>query len=536
MSNFSMSQQQHATLLAKKIFNSNNADEVHAFISLDLEVDWMVSYPDETLLVERAFRVINTPELFAKWWNNVQRQQPLTVWSQLPNNKNLASVFLQPAGCYDFKSNLLKADPGTAAEHQELANQSKSVESALNPTWDKVSSYLKTNKLLTDLVISFDEYRQKNLYLTASTEKDFHSLRPMELSSANAMDMYVRLNSHGLSVKNLWYLSAFLDAPWDKWSTEQWKVAVENHNAGILVRALETAAQKYGSYSSSSTDKSRFEKMMSQIEKFYKKMPNLSLLSLNVAQKDAFVLSTVRCKSVDEDLMRSFYRSLGRGLQSVLDQPVSLDPFSSGVVEALIDTTCFRSTMLSKRSLNSLKKDPSPPTTVEEMCQKITAEAAKELSSLKIIDTQTLPMLMTHVAASLPPDKQKVFLESLQDSSLYRNQSSEMSLSLLGWSVKGMETAKSDQEKSNWANIYWQSIFSVQVANQHYWLKKIHGLQDFIVPVACWNQDFENTLMKALSKRKSNDAIQSVLSKMSLVNATVGLTSAEEPVKRRSKL
>ena len=534
MSNFSMSQQQHATLLAKKIFNSNNADEVHAFISLNLDVDWMAPYPDETLLVERAFRVINTPDLFVQWWSNVQRQNPITVWSTLPNDKKLASVFLQPAGCYGFKSDLLKADPGTSLDHQNLINQSKSVESALNPTWDKVSSYLKTHNLLSDLVFALDEYRQKNLYLTASTEKEFQALRPTELSPANAMDMYVRLNSHGVGVKNLWYLSAFLEAPWDKWSTEQWRVVVENHNAGILVRALETAAQKYGSYSS--TDRPRFEKMMSQIEKFYKKMPNLGLLSLSVAQKDALVLSTVKCNCGDEDIKRSFYRSLGRGLQSVLDQSLSLDPFSSGVVEALIDTTCFRSTMLSIRSLNSLKKDTSPPTTVEQMCQKITAEAAKELSSLKVIDTQTLPMLMTHVAASLPTDKQKVFLESLQESSLYRNQSSEMSLSLLGWSVKGMETAQSDQEKSNWANIYWQSIFSVQVANQHYWLKKIHGLQDFIVPVTCWNQDFENTLMKALGKRKSNDAIQSVLSKMSLVNATAGLTASEEPIKRRSKL
>lgn len=526
---------EHATLLAKKIFLSNNSDEVCAFISLDLDVNWLAQYPDHTTLIERAFRVIADEGLFHQWWANVQRQCPnLNIWSNLPNQQKLVSIFLQPAGCYDFKSNLLKTSPGNDEEQKLLSTQSKSIESALNPTWEKVSVYLRQNNIFVSMVNILDEYRKNNLYLTASTEKDFHAMRPEKLSASNAMDMYIRLNSHGVSTKNLWYLSAFMDSPWDKWNDEQWKVALENHSPGLLIRAMEGAAQRYGSYSS--PDRPRYEKLLSSVEKFYKKIPDLGDLSQNVVQRDGMVLSTVQCKATQDEIRRSFYRAFGRGLQSVTDKAKHpTNEFSLGITEALVDTTCFRSTMLSTRSLKLLK-NAKLPSTVEEMCQKIALNMGQSVASLKVIDVNTLPMLMTHVAVSLPTTQQTAFLESLQESNLYRNQVPAMSLGLMGWSMKGMETAQNDQEKSNWANIFWQSVFNTQVANQHYWLKKIHGIQDFIVPVACWTPEFESVLMKALSKRKSNDAIQSVLSKMSLVNATAGLSLAEETPKRRSKL
>lgn len=531
-----VNQKEHATLLAKKIFLSNNQDEVCALISLDLDVDWLAKYSDHTTLAERAFRVINDESLFQKWWANVQRQHPnLNVWSDLSNQKKLVSIYLQPAGCYNFKSNLLQTHPGDDEDQKELANQSKSIESALNPTWEKISVYLRKNSMLLSLVEILDKYRKNNLYLTAPTEKDFKTMRPEKLSASNALDMYIHLNSHGVSVKNLWYLFAFMDSPWEKWSNEQWKVALENHSPGLLVRAVEMAAQKYGSYTL--LDKPRYEKLVSSVEKFYKKMPDLGPLSQSIAQKDTFVLSTIECKFAQEDVKRSFYRAFGRGIQSVMDKiKHPTNEFSLGVTEALLDTTCFKSTMLSTRSLKCLKNTPEMPSTVEELCQKIDGDMERGSALLKIIDTNSLPMLMTHVAVCLPTDQQTTFLQSLQENGMYRNQVPTMSLGLMGWSIKGMETAQNDQEKSNWANIFWQSVFNTQVANQHYWLKKIHGIQDFIVPIACWNPEFESLLMKALEKRKTNDVIQSVLSKMSLVNATAGLSNIQETPKRRSKM
>lgn len=539
MSNFNMSTTDHATLLAKKLFNSNNADEIHAFVSLDLDVNWLAKFNDHTLLIERAFRVINDEDLFVKWWGSVQHHHPdVNVWTELPNNQKLVNAFLQPSGCYSFKSELLRQHPGSLDEQMALARESKSVESALHPTWGKVSSHLKNNGLLTTAANALDEYRNANLYLTAPSLKDFNQLRPEVLSPANAMDMYVRLNSQKVTNKNLWYVHEFMQAPWGKWTPEQWSVALENHRPGILMNALEVAASIYCSYSMSPSTRSRYEEFATQIEKFYKKAPHLGAISENVLTKDAVLLSSSNCSFSHDEIQRSFYQKLGRGLQSLLEKASahpSANMFNLGITAAMIETKCFKTTMISSRAVELLKTAVDLPPTVEDLCRQISTEVGKGLSSLKIIGVHNLPMLVTHVGVSLDGDAQKAFLNSLEDSNLYRNQIENISLGVLNWSMKGMETAKTQQEKSSWANMYWQSVFHTQTANQHYWLKKIHGIQDFITPVECWNKEFEETLLSVLGKRKSNDAIQSVLSKMSLVNATSEL-GLPEPVKRRSKM
>ena len=537
MSNFNMNRTDHATLLAKKLFTSNNADEIHAFVSLDLDVNWLTKLGDQTLLIERAFRVVNDEEIFDQWWANVQRQHPNTnVWTLLPNQQKLVNAFLQPAGCHSFKAQLLKDCPGSVEEQTQLAQSPKAIESALRPTWGKVSEHLKRNGLISTVADKLDEYRATNLYLTASSVKDFDALRPKTLSPANAMDMYVRLNGQNVTNKNLWYVHEFMDAPWDKWTPEQWAVALENHRPGVLMNALEVAENTYCSYSAPKSGRSRYEQFGTQIEKFYKKAPDLGTLTETVLYKDTVLLSRFDLRPSNDD-SRLFYQKLGRGLQSMLEKAAanpSANTFNLGVTAALIDTKCFKTTMISPRAVALLEKSILP-TTVEEMCNHISNDLAKGLSSSKVIGVHNLAMLATHVGAALRDDAQKIFLNSLQDSELYRSKMESISLGVLNWSIKGMETAQSEQEKSNWANMYWQSIFYTQTANQHYWLKKIHGIQDFIVPVDCWDKEFEETLMSVLGKRKSNDAIQSVLSKMSLVNATSEL-GLPEPVKRRSKM
>lgn len=99
-----------------------------------------------------------------------------------------------------------------------------------------------------------------------------------------------------------------------------------------------------------------------------------------------------------------------------------------------------------------------------------------------------------------------------------------------------MAEATTEKEKRNWANVYWQSIFNIPSANQHYWLKKIHEIQDFIAPVDCW-PEVEQQLSRAQGKRKATPEIQSVLSKMALVNATVSSTDEKSAApRRRSKM
>lgn len=49
-----MNKKEHATLLAKKIFTSNNSDEVQSFVALDLDVNWLAPLDQHTVLIERA--------------------------------------------------------------------------------------------------------------------------------------------------------------------------------------------------------------------------------------------------------------------------------------------------------------------------------------------------------------------------------------------------------------------------------------------------------------------------------------------------
>ena len=535
-----MNKKVHASLLAKKIFASNNFDEVNAFICLDLDVDWLSEYSLDTVLVERAFRVIQDQDLFEKWWASVQRQHPnLDVWSELPNNQQLSEIFLQAAGSFAFKTQLLADSPGSEKQLKDLSTRNKSIESALRPTWKNVTAFLKEQNVLSSVVEDLDKYRDQNLYLTATKEKDFNALRPTVLTASNAMDMYIRLNTVGVNAKNLWYLHAFMEAQWDKWDDEQWKIALKNQRNGFWVQAVETAAKVYCPYGSyTSNQRAKFEELTGLVEKFYKKIPALGSLTEDLAKKDVLILSKTGFARISDEALRSCSRILGRGIQGLIEKSIASNPspnmFSLGIASALVDTTCFKTTMLSTQSLKLLSQ-AELPTTVEQMCQWIENDFSKDSTSLKMKTPYNLPMLTAHLGAALTGQAQKTFLDSLQDSTLYRNESSQMVLGLLNWSMKGMETARNANEKSNWANMYWQSIFNAPMANQHYWLKKIHGIQDFIVPVECWNTDLEETLMKVLGKRKSNDAIQSVLSKMSLVNATASL-GLEEPTKRRSKL
>jgi len=541
-----MSKTEHATLLARKIFNSHSAEEVRALVNLELDIDWGSEYSSGVSLLERAFRAIKEEDVFRLWWENVQQKNPqLTLWSELPNSKNLASLFLEPEGSFAYKMQLLRADPGTPAQQAQLGEHPQAIESALRPMWNVVSQNLKKENVLPLVVKLLDQYRADNLYLASESLTEFNATRPTVLSPKNALDMFTRLNVVGVSSKNIWYLKEFLHSPWEQWDANQWEMALKGPRVGLLLEGIYAASNENLGYNKTLQLRNSVEEICTLVERFYKKVPVGDVVSEDWIKKESVALGKFKWPRIDDGCLKIIYKSVGRGLLTALKK-VSVNSdnaFAIGVGFAVVDTTCFKSSHLSPSALQTLAQGKLPAT-VEEMVQQIANELTLPMQHYdqrktlhNLLNPQTVNMLVAHIAVNLEDQHQAVFLQSLPPPQENDTDHQE-SLAAINWSIRGLKTATTPLQKSNWAGVFWRHIFALPIANQHYWLKKVHEIQDVIVPVSFWNAELEATVLKALEKRKSNDLIHSVLSKFVLANATASVTTEDQPapVQRRSKL
>lgn len=541
-----MSKTEHATLLARKIFNSHNAEEVRALVNLELDIDWGSEYSSGVSLLERAFRAIKDEDVFRLWWTNVQQKNPqLTLWSELPNNKNLASIFLEPEGSFAYKMQLLHADPGTPAQQAQLGEHPQAIESALRPMWNVVSQNLKKERVLPLVVKLLDQYRADNLYLAAESLTEFNATRPTVLSPKNALDMFTRLSVVGVSSKNIWYLKEFLRSPWEQWDANQWEMALKGPRVGLLLEGIYAASNENPGYNKATQLRNSVEEICTLVERFYKKVPVGDVVSEDWIKKESVALGKFKWPRIDDGCLKIIYKSVGRGLLTALKKVsvTSDNAFAIGVGFAVVDTTCFKSSHLSPSALQTLAQGKLPAT-VEEMVQQIANELTLPMQHYdqrktlhNLLNPQTVNMLVAHIAVNLEDQHQAVFLQSLP-APQENDTDHQESLAAINWSIRGLKTAATPLQKSNWAGVFWRHIFALPIANQHYWLKKVHEIQDVIVPVSFWNAELEATVLKALEKRKSNDLIHSVLSKFVLANATASVTTEDQPapVQRRSKL
>lgn len=534
-----MSKTQYATLLAQKLFQSNNDDEVQALVELDLDVEWLVLNPDGTTLLERAFRVIKDEDVFTKWWASVERRLPeLSLWTALPNGKALAENVFSPSGAFPFKTRLLEKERGTPQQWEALQSSPVAEAAALRPTWEGVCKALDGSPVPASVVSHLSTYRLNSLFLTASSESEFRRTAPAHLTPTHALGMFAHFNRNpGFAAKNPWYLRAFLDSPWDKWSDDEKDSAMAFARPQALIEAMERQIKQinYGN-----NTRPQFDALVSGIETFYKKNTLRDTPAHHAVLSGA--ISALRgadfSSSVHDHVSKGVIRAFGRGLMAQVQQ-LGKNPANAlrcGIWAAAIDTYAFKTTTLSDTALKYLGQTTLPET-VDEVQKYLRKEYVK-VDNCTLLRPADLVMLCTHLAVAHQsnPDKLRVFMDSMHGNALLVKKEEEAASAFINWSTKGMATATA-QTKNEWAEMYWRAIFNVPVANQHYWLKKIHKEQDFIAPVRCWTAEFEETLLKALGKRKSSDEIQSVLSKMSLVNATAAAgEEKDEAPRRRSKL
>lgn len=533
-----MSKTQYATLLAQKLFQANNDDEVQALVELDLDVDWLVVNSDGTTLVERAFRVLKDEAVFTKWWASVKRVVPdLTLWTALPNGRALVENVFSPSGAFAFKTRLLETSPGTPAQWEALQVSSSATTAAMRPTWEGVCKALDGSPVPSSVLSHLSDYRRNSLFLTATSLSEFRRTAPPQLTPAHAVRMFAHMNNtEGFAAKNPWYVQTFLASPWDKWSNEEKDSAMEFIRPAVLIKVLERQLKTIAYGGNTRGD---VEALLSSLENFYKKNTYRDTPLYHAALSGSISsLRNTRFASSNDNVNKAAAKAVARGLMAQVQQ-LGTNPANAlrcGIWAAAIDTYAFKTTTLSETALKCFAQ-VALPETVDDLQNWLRREYIK-VDNCALLRPSDLVMLCTHVAVAhqRDPAKLRVFMDSLYDASIFRTKEEESASAFINWSTKGMATATA-QTKNEWAEMYWRAIFNVPVANQHYWLKNIHKEQDFIAPVRCWTAEFEETLLKALGKRKSSDEIQSVLSKMSLVNATAAAgEEKDEAPRRRSKL
>ena len=555
-------QSHYATLLAKKCFLSPQDQEIEALLGLDLPIDWSAPLSPVLTLADAAFQNISDDLLFKKWWASYTKQSPRDPWEADPSSIKFAGLPLVGGAIllkrFHILQSWLSADPGTSEQWGVLAQHPAMQNLAISASWPNLQDQLARSGVSAQLVNDLSEYRAQNLWLSATKISDFNKQAPSSWSAEQAIHWWnnsskLFKNPKERNANTAWRLTELVrhHEAWSQWTPSQWEQFWAIQPPGLLTYDVTSS-------------------FMISSHRNVSKMLDATPWSNSPAFKD--VMFNEVSEIIERGMPRPSYTHSSSTAQNTLmkgwatdtlkrieimraHSPTSLENWEYGLWTCVLGTTCFKTTMFCEDGLNIWASAPDDmPHNLSQLCSLMRHDPSgapiARAQELAWLAPTRLAAMTAHVlkAHETNIDLMKGFANSLDfssDASLLNSaigghtkiKDDDFASALVAWSVRGAKEASNDDAQQVWAQVFWRTIFLMETANQHHWLKKASALPELHVALPFWNEEFEKTIDTAMGRRKRTKEIHSLLSNMSLLNKTaqvVDLDSRSKP--KRSKM
>lgn len=513
-----------ATLLAKKCLTKPQSEEVEALLTLvenkSLDVDWFEVLDTGKSLLEMSFKNIKERPLINKLLTVVGQTTPLTPQSPVnasPQSPKLAHMLFSSPHLWRLGNELFKDHPPTKEEWQDFLTHSPFRLLVLSPQFEELKKSFScvSSSQWKDL----EDYRTANLWMSQTSLAAFNVHAPKNMTPSQLLawtDFSLPLLK---TQQDSWRLDIATTRShlWKQWSEDDWMSVWERQPfAGFLLKK---------------TKDLHVTGALSFVKTF---APTPSSRSLYILSKEMNALAKAQAEIKDHYSAGTTYQTLdgiiktsAKLLKTWSDAifPSQGSDFTQGLFLGMIQNA-QASTKFNPIAIKAWEKAPSI-SHIDDFVEKIRQtipEGNVKASSWWLHPDLLAYFIQQYLLSQENSPNLKDFTKSLNFDTLShrtvpQNEQDALALKLVqvGSRLCQDPTIPSSVQKAG-AEIFWRSVFLINPANQHYWLKKASGISPLSQKLDFWGPAFQQKLEEANSQRKKTKEITALLTKLSLNN------------------
>lgn len=509
-----------ATHLALKIFATNDPDDIKALLNLDLQIDWCAQDKNGTPLFIRAFRVIKDETVFNTWMPLLKRELPsFSIWTETVNGHRLINEVFTKQGAHSFKLNQLDWS-GTGQQWDTVLNNCVCRYSLL-PGFINVLANIK-EYIPKDVYKKIEKYHLENSFLSAGSEKEFNQLKPTVLSSHQIAQLIVMGSQKNPQKqfsfsgdKDLWLIQAVFKEKMALTSGDVQYVA--NHAPKGFFLPIISAWDQSKSWNKEFAD--LMNKSCEKAVEFWKSVKMDSspdMVDFAYETVEQFICLSKSIPEFDKKFIK------------VMSDALDVSNFQEGLPEKI----AFAKIMLEYKKNKKIVIKENMISLFNE-CSVSTSDTFAV--NKKVFDEHFKVFLTAGWCRTLNVSCKGSFKKECtkllaMDKSLNRNAIEDR----INAVCQSMEFA-SDTQKKIMAGVFWENVCVLSSVQQFAVLKKIAGINDFIVPYQT-KSPVEKMLLALSQSSRDNYEAKAVVSKMILSNSVANHLDKVVPSQKKRKL